>query len=177
MSAIAIRSSGLEFRDGDGDVISSVGWFDDLDVTLDLLEDAFGATPVEVPWVGHSESPPGTDYTWSGFTVRLVGHEASEPLSPNVSARSSVGAVGDVAITTANGLTVGTTLDDVIAAGPTESVDFEFEGVNWSWYHFDPQQVALGADGRPLITSVWLRLNRDTGVVTEIVAPQGNYGV
>jgi hypothetical protein len=172
---VVIRSTGIEVRDDGGATVDSHGWFDDPAETIGMLSETFGTDPTEVPWEGHIEAQPGTDYTWSGFVFRVQDAIAQPPDRPNTSALSTVSDVGDVHVQIDNGLTVGSTLTDVLGANPLEAREYvDDAGTWWSWYLFDPHE--LGVTGQPFTDSVGLRTNLDTEVVTEIFATLNNYG-
>lgn len=115
---LVVSLDGLSFTDGGGTESAA---YDDGTALLELLEKATG----ELPTPEAIESPEGYDfalvnYDWDG--VRVTADEAGDgPASIAVLAAE----VDGIPITTEEGLTVGATRDDLIAADAWALVDEE----------------------------------------------------
>ncbi|WP_157802237.1 hypothetical protein [Diaminobutyricimonas aerilata] len=169
---IVITSAGLRLLD-DGTELDALGWFDLAEESIAALTDAFGTEPEEVPYPGHIEAAPGTDYKWDGFVFRVQDFEAEPPLWSNISVISSVSSVGDVAIRTGDGLTIGSPTSAVQALNPPIANPYEHEGLSYTYFAVDQIEI----ESPSTHNFVGVRVENDRGLVVELNAPSADYGV
>ena len=169
---VVITSAGLRLLD-DGAELDALGWFDLAEESIAALTNAFGSEPEEVPYPGHIEAAPGTDYKWDGFVFRVQDFEAEPPLWSNISVISSVSRVGDVAICTGDGLTIGSPTSAVQALNPPIANPYEHEGLSYTY--FAVEQIEIESPSTHNFVGV--RVENDRGLVVELNAPSADYGV
>ncbi|KZX22526.1 hypothetical protein [Rathayibacter tanaceti] len=138
------------------------------------LTEAFGSTPTEsddVPYEGFRSRA----YTWPGFTVKDTEvYDAGDPEpeypEPDFLVGATAPAVGDVAVSTLGGVSVGDATADVRAEHP-ESAGAGAAGL----FLFDATSVG-SSDGSDLVNSV-MAIADDEVTISAIRAPSANWGV
>jgi hypothetical protein len=169
-SHLVVTIDGLEFVDGEETESAD---FENGAAVLALLETATGEAPAKAEF----EDPPGyeTDlvrYEWDGISV--VTEEGGEGASAQIVVDSVT--AGGVPITSLEGLTIGSTRDQVIAAQGWDVWDEDGDGVA-DYLGVGEQQVpgttSLSRPGETGILYVMFSLADD--VVTTISAPANDF--
>lgn len=168
---VELRSTGLELWSGD-ELESSIGWFDPVEESLATLTEVFGAEPEEVPYPGHIEAAPGTDYVWGGFTFRVQEFEPDPPLWSNVSVWIDAADVDGVALT-AVGLAVGSPGAEVDELPRHDVYDAIHDAEQYVWV--DATQPDPASDVE--LNFVMVVVDLDTERVLRFSGPTANYGV
>ncbi|SMH48890.1 hypothetical protein SAMN06295885_3156 [Rathayibacter oskolensis] len=142
------------------------------------LTEAFGSAPTEsddIPYEGYSSRKS----SWPGFAYRdyevydAGGPESTYP-EPDFQLEATAPVVGDVAISTLGGVSVGDTTAEVQAEHPEGLVD-SGAGVSLAYFRFD--ETVIGTqNGGDLTNSVGV-LAEDEIAVSSIRAPFVNWGV
>ena len=161
---------GIEFVDGDA---TETATFDDAAAVLSLLEEATGEAPV----LTELQDPPGyeTDlvsYDWDGLSV--VTDEGGTGTFSRIIVDAAT--VGDLSVASADGLTVGSTRDEVIAAQGWDVWDEDNDGIA-DYLGVGEQEVpgttSLSRPGETGIQYLMFALSDD--VVTQINAPADDF--
>lgn len=178
VATIEVSTTGLRFLDETGTELATRGYFDDPEATIDLLSDVFGTEPEPVPYPGHIEARPGTDYTWADFVFRVQDFESDPPMWSNVTVLVGARLIGDVEVRTPSGFSVGSSVEEIVATGiepgeqfPGSSGRMEF------WLMTEPTEVDDDDPGFESLNYVALRADVEDGVIVELAAPFANYGV
>ncbi|MGN7950087.1 hypothetical protein ACTJKH_15190 [Microbacterium sp. 22215] len=167
---LVVTIDGLEFVDGAD--TESAG-YDDAAAVLELLETATG----EAPALTDLQDPPGYEtnlvsYDWDGLSV--VTEEGGEGASSRILVDAAT--VGGVPIASQEGLTIGSTRDQVIAAQGWDVWDEDDDGIA-DYLGVGEQEVpgttSLTRPGETGIRYVMFSLTDD--VVTKINAPADDF--
>ena len=136
---------------------------------LALVEELTGEPRQGVPIEGPYGSDWGTGYEWDEMSVIVHNEE-------NTSVRVSSPTVGEVPITTTEGLSVGSSRDEVVAAGGRDGWDEDQDGVA-DYMDLGEQEVpgtqSLARPGEVGILFVLVELDDDT--VVEIQSPANDF--
>ncbi|MCP1429396.1 hypothetical protein J3D45_001894 [Microbacterium foliorum] len=166
---LVITIDGVEYVDGDD---TATAPFEDAASVLALLEDATGELPAPV----ELESPPGYEIDlvrceWNGL---MVVTDAGGTGSATVTATAPT--VDGVAITTDDGLAVGSSRTDVVSAGGWDVWDEDGDGI--------AEQVGVGHQEVEGTTSLsrpgevgimFVLISLDGDLVSEIQSPSNDY--
>lgn len=161
---LIVGTAGFRIVDQSGAVLAESSWFGDPAATVALTSETLGAEPTTRPYDGNIETTPGTDYVWDGFALRVLDDVAVDPQKPILSiVDDSIDGLFDV--TLENGLRVGSTTDEVEAAGPDSTL-----GDPLAWFTFDSVELAP-LDGTAFTASSQVQVDLAAGVVVLLVAP------
>lgn len=167
---LVVTIDGVEFVDGDE---TATAGFDDAAAVLALLEKATG----EAPALTELQDPPGYEtnlvsYDWDGLSV--VTDEGGEGTFSRILVDAAT--VGDLPIASAEGLTIGSTRDEVIAAQGWDVGDADNDGVP-DYLGVGEQEVpgttSLSRPGETGIQFLLFTLTEDS--VTQINAPADDF--
>ncbi|MBX3098825.1 MAG: hypothetical protein KF761_04530 [Salinibacterium sp.] len=172
-AVVTVSASTVSVTTKTGVVLEAFDYFTDADAVVALLTDAFGSAPT-VEHIPGLEEPGYTSYGWSGFQLQALdaGADAYPPLRVTVVVTS----VGDVLISTVDGISVGANADAVAAAHPDTTQEFALtNGPNHYAIRLD-ETTLTGPTGETY--GVYVGLGAEVGgPVTSIAAPQLSLGV
>lgn len=139
--------------------------FDDTNEVVTFLGALAGASAA----LSDLENAQGTHYTWDGFSVTVfeggwchVWLETSQ--------------IGQARIETAEGIAVGSTRDEAVAAGAQDGGDTDGDGVA-DWLRIGSREVpGTEVQGSPgTVGSEYVMLTVEDNVITEIFSPSNNF--
>lgn len=158
-AVIHVTAQAVSVESTAGDVLDSFTYTEAPETVIALLTDLFGAA-ADVTQVPGLEQPAYTDYNWSGFELHVLA-EGSEPYPP-LRVKVTVTQVGDLLLTTTDGLSVGVDADTVAGRYPESTLTFTPPGSATRY------AIALGE-----IDGVGVGLEGEAGgPITSITAPQ-----
>ena len=160
---LLLSAESVTYQHGDD---SDVYPLDDGEALLRLLEELAGRAPDVSPVEGPYDSVWGTGYEWPGLTVSI-------PTEGSTRLTVDAPSVGDVRIETANGIAIGSSRADVVAAGAFDVFDSDGDGVA-DQFGLDPVEApgteSLATPGSAGIIYVLTLIERGTVVQFELPA-------
>lgn len=170
-----VGSSALEVRT-DGEPESAHTWFDDPLQTVARLTELIGVAPTVAHDAASEFEAPRTRYTWDGFEFTVVDVAADPPYFPNQYVTVTAPSTGGVRISTAHGISVGSTLEALEATGAVEYFDSSAPDGAGRLYPVDVLEQST-PDGATDYTRVYVFVSLTSGTVYRIVAPHKNLGI
>lgn len=149
-AVVVIGAQKLTIQSADGAILQELPFTDEPADAIDALSEVFDGDPVlsevEPAECVHAESTA----RWGEDDGFVVGHGPDVPLPTDlqfhVSAQSD--SVGDVAIETPTGFSVGDSLDELLASTPDATVEAgEFQGVLYERVHYEVIDTRTGQWG------------------------------
>jgi len=168
---LAIGNRGVQLYDSDGAEIGAFAWADETTTALAVLEQAFGAAPA--PTISPGDGTHFADYevyTFPGgvtyFTAINLEKPRAEYHLPSTITIDGAGVINGITVRTTQGLQVGGTLAEVLAASPADSRPHSLGTL----YLVDPVDAALIGNPEESTDTVGVIVNA-AGTVVRISAP------
>lgn len=137
---------------------------------VDLLDELTGTTAVGEQFDGPYGSEGGVRYEWAGVTVAVFTYDGAASVTVDAAT------IGDVPISTSEGIAVGSTREAALAAGAFDDWDADGDGIA-DVLGIQPVEVpdaeSLTRPGTPGIRYIALELTDD--VVTAIRWPSNDF--
>lgn len=177
---IEISATGFDLLDAAGDRIDSFDYYDDDSAdAISVLTELFESEPkVQIESAG-SDLRAYDKNSWKGFAVWNYGSVGDDPGQPAFAVHVTAASVAHIDIATNDGITIGDTEADLVedAYNTTES---DADGRPLTVYSFDetllPDGVQTYIEDGPAAYSVQAVVFADEGTVSEITAPNANFG-
>ena len=176
---VEVSATGIDLLDADGEKIETFDYYDDeSDEAIATLTALFGADP-EVEPVAATEARSYDKNSWKGFVVWDYGSVGDEPGQPAFAVHVTAGSVAHIDIRTNDGIAVGDA-EAQLAAAAYNSAEADHDGRALTIYSFDetllPDGVQTYIEDGPAAYSVQALVFADKGTVSEITAPNANFG-
>ncbi|MFZ4895923.1 hypothetical protein ACL9RL_15885 [Plantibacter sp. Mn2098] len=178
VASVLVRAEAVEVLGDDGSTIASATYFDAASTFTEMLTAAFGAAPVVEPDEGGIETPPGTRYTWSGFFIVDRDIDQQEPYDPAITAYVIVPEVNGIRVETVGGYAVGDNAEAVATTYPDEVSRYTLtEGGELLMVRADRVDIPPTGDKPEKRSWAVAVLGKTDGLVTNLIAPSGDFGV
>jgi len=177
---VEVSATGFDLLDADGDRIDSFDYYtDDSADAISTLADLFGSEPdVELQTAGTDSRAFDTN-SWKGFALWNYGSVGDGPGQPAFAVHVTAASVAHIDIATNDGITIGDAEADLIESAYNTS-QTEADGRALTIYSFDetllPDGVQTYIEDGPAAYSVQALVFADEGTVSEITAPNANFG-
>ncbi|MCS0498520.1 hypothetical protein [Protaetiibacter mangrovi] len=179
VTRIMVRSDILYFGDTAGWALDGFRYTDDPTQVVAMLTTVFGAAPSLSTEPGSLESNPAELYDWGGFVLGVPQITGERGLYDLLFVRASSPSIHGVTVETADGIRVGSAMDDARAHAVATmdwgmAIEAELDPTP-----VDPSLVGAGAgpdDDELFLYVAALDLEGGAAVVDEISAPRRNFG-
>lgn len=119
--SIVVSLEGFDVVAESGEILFSHVWADEVPAAVDELTEIFEAEPTMSERAGNSHNPPYRVYSWPGFELSDAVSDRERTEDPLASVVHVTAAeVNGIEITTDSGFRIGTTFDELEAAGLEE---------------------------------------------------------
>jgi hypothetical protein len=176
-ASVAITAESIGVLDASGTSLWTDDYFGTADAAVAALTDAFGASPVEAA-VSGIEGRATKSYTWDGFVLNAE-RDGKAPLYANYYVRADKPAVGAIALTTLEGVAVGSDTA-VLASKFPKGLTTYSDSAGKKHYNYLIGTVDLGKHPEEgdanLKFAVFVQTSGKSGAVTSILSQSSNWG-
>lgn len=172
-AAVIVRALALDLVDTDGEILTSVSYYDPVARVVDGLTQATGTAPSVSEYADDSGRGPGVSYKWDGLKVLDIEQPAVMPETPEWSVVVTGATTGHLSVSTADMVAVGLSRAEVDALVPGAlGVPAEGSEETYAFGEAEVTRVGVSTGSGDMVSHrVLFALKGSPLAVVEIVAP------